>query len=102
MLPHKLSSPPVRLLLTGGVLKDAGRNHHTVSAIDDVVIHEPFDFADNGQKALIHKPRHLAGVSHTLVAPYRCVHRLPPQVHDYTFRSPTRISEYTPSTHLGE
>ncbi len=76
MLPHKLSSPPVRLLLTGGVLKDARRNQHTVSAIDDVVIHEPFDFADNGQKALIHKLRHFSHVGHPLVAPYRCVHRL--------------------------
>src|SRR5919107_873921 len=74
MLPHELSSPPVRLLLTGRVLKDAGRNHHTVSGIGKVVIHEPWDFADNGQKALIHNPRHFARVGHTLVAPYRSVH----------------------------
>jgi hypothetical protein len=41
MLPHKLSSPPVRLLLTGGTLKDVRRNQHTVSAIDDVVTTNP-------------------------------------------------------------
>src|ERR687894_3258849 len=80
MLPHKISSPPVGLLLTGGVLKDARRNHHPVSGIDEIVIRKPFDFADNGQKALIHKPRNFSGVCHTLVAPYRRVHSftLPP------------------------
>ena len=80
MLPHELSSPPVRLLLTRRVLKDAGRNDDTVSGIAELVIYEPFDFADNGQKALINKPRNFAGVGHTLVAPYRHVHcsRVPP------------------------
>src|SRR3712207_5456651 len=81
MLPYVLSSPPARLLRTGLVLKDAGRKHHTLSGIDEVVIHEPFDFADNGQKALIHLPNHFACVGHALVAPYRYVHhrfRLPP------------------------
>src|ERR671916_1000646 len=80
MLPYVLSSPPARLLRTGLVLKDAGRKHHTLTGIDEVVIHEPFDFADNGQKALVRNPRHFARVGHTLVAPYRHVHstRLPP------------------------
>src|ERR671916_1190549 len=78
MLPYVLSSPPARLLRTSLVLKDAGRKHHTLSGIDEVVIHEPFDFADNGQKALIHLPRHLAGVGHALVAPDRYVHSFTP------------------------
>src|SRR5919112_1807505 len=78
MLPNVLSSPPARLLRTSLVLKDAGRKHHTVSGIDEVVIHEPFDFADNGQKALIHLPGHFAGVGHSFVAPYRYVHSFTP------------------------
>src|ERR687889_447248 len=80
MLPYVLSSPPARLLRPGLVLKDADRKQHTFSGIDEGVIHEPFDLAHNGQKALIHVPNHFARVGHALVAPYRCVHRftLPP------------------------
>src|ERR671920_1403801 len=75
MLPYVLSSPPARLLRPGLVLKDADRKQHTFSGIDEGVIHEPFDLADNGQKALIHVPNHFARVGHALVAPYRYVHR---------------------------
>src|ERR671910_2650796 len=75
MLPYVLSSPPARLLRPGLVLKDADRKQHTFSGIDEGVIHEPFDLAHNGQKALIHVPNHFARVGHALVAPYRYVHR---------------------------
>src|SRR5215213_7723805 len=98
MLPHKLPSPPVRLLLTGGVLKDARRNHHTVSGIDEIVIHKPWDFANNGQKALVHDPRHFAWVGHTLVAPYRCVHRL--RLPPFWPRSEEHTSELQSLTNL--
>src|SRR3712207_5439571 len=80
MLGHELSSLPVRFLLTGGVLKDAGRNHHTVAGVDPVVSQESRDVADNGQPTLTHNPRHFAWVGDTLVPPYCHVHRftLPP------------------------
>src|SRR5215204_1478827 len=74
MLRHEISSPPVRLLLSVLVLKDAGRNHYAVSGVDPVVSHESGDFADNRYKALIHQARHLFRVGHALVAPYRNVH----------------------------
>src|ERR687894_744712 len=73
-LRHELSSPPVRLLLSLLVLKDAGRNHYAVPGVDKVESHEPWHFADHGQELLLHVPRHLARVGHTLVAPYRSVH----------------------------
>src|SRR5215207_1518448 len=74
MLRHELPSPPVRLLLSILVLKDAGRNHYPVPGVDKVVSHESRHFADDGYKALLHLPPHLARVGHTLVAPYRNVH----------------------------
>src|SRR5215208_5717180 len=74
MLRHELSSPPVRLLLSVLVLKDAGRNHHPVPGVDPVVSHEPRHFADDGYKALIHQAPCLARVGHAVVAPYRNVH----------------------------
>src|SRR5919112_4056344 len=75
MLCREISSPPVRLLLSLLVLKDAGRNHYAVPGVDPVVSHEPRHFADHGQELLLHVPRHLFRVGHTLVAPYRSVHR---------------------------
>src|SRR5829696_2535342 len=74
MLRHELPSPPVRLLLSILVLKDAGRNHYPVPGVDKVVSHESGHFADDGYKALLHVPPHLARVGHALVAPYRSVH----------------------------
>src|ERR671911_2498390 len=67
---------PVRLL-TGGALKDAGRNQHTVSAIDDLVIHEPRDWGMMG-KSPQSRAAPLRPGRTTLVPPYRCVHRLTP------------------------
>src|SRR5215212_4218998 len=74
MLRHEISSPPVRLLLSVLVLKDAGRNHYAIPGADHVVSHETWHFADHGYKALIHQARCLARVGHALVAPYRNVH----------------------------
>src|SRR5215208_3892882 len=74
MLCHEISSPPVRLLLSVLVLKDAGRNHHAVPSVDPVVSHESGDFADDGYKALLHLAPCLARVGHALVPPYRNVH----------------------------
>src|SRR5919107_4481621 len=74
MLRHEISSPPVRLLLSVLVLKDAGRNHYAVSGVDAVVSHESRHFADDGYKALVHQAPYLARVGHALVAPYRNVH----------------------------
>src|SRR5919112_4320218 len=74
MLRHEISSPPVRLLLSVLVLKDAGRNYYAVSGVDHVVSHESGHFADDGYKALLHLARYLAWVAHALVAPYRSVH----------------------------
>src|SRR5215210_5777717 len=74
MLRHELSSPPVRLLLSGLVLIDAGRNHHPVPGVDPVVSHESRDFADDGYKALLHQAPCLARVGHTLIPPNRSVH----------------------------
>src|SRR5918997_6609457 len=73
MLCHELSSPPVCLLLSVLVLKDAGRNHHAVPGVDPVVSHESRQFADDGYKALLHLAPYLARVGHALVAPYRSV-----------------------------
>src|SRR5215210_4932259 len=74
MLRHELSSPPARLLLSGLVLKDGGRNHYAFPGVDHVVSHESRHFADDGQEVLLDLPRHLARVGHTLVPPYRSVH----------------------------
>src|ERR687898_1556354 len=74
MLCHELSSPPVRLLLSVLVLKDAGRNHHPVPGVDPVVSHESGDFANDGYKALLHLAPCLARVAHALIPPYRSVH----------------------------
>src|ERR671916_727821 len=74
MLRHELSSPPSRLLLSLLVLKDAGRNHYAFPGIDQVVSHKSRHFTDDGYKALLHLPPHLARVPHTLDAPYRSVH----------------------------
>src|SRR5215212_8689621 len=74
MLRHEISSPPVGLLLSVLVLKDAGRNHYAIPGVDHVVSHETWHFADDGYKALIHQARCLARVGHPLVAPYRNVH----------------------------
>src|ERR687889_2634566 len=74
MLRHEISSPPVRLLLSILVLKDAGRNHYPVPGVDKVVSHESGHFADDGYKALLHLAPYLARVGHALVAPYRSVH----------------------------
>src|SRR5918997_4901916 len=74
MLRVELSSPPVRLLLIGLVLKDAGRNHYAVPSVDPVVSHESRDFADDGHEALLHQAPRLARVGHALVPPYRSVH----------------------------
>src|SRR5918998_6762933 len=73
-LRHELSSPPVRLLLSILVLKDAGRNHYAVPGVDKVESHESGHFADDGYKALVRPARYLARVGHALVAPYRSVH----------------------------
>src|SRR5215212_7724946 len=74
MLCREISSLPVRLLLSLLVLKDAGRNHYAIPGVDPVVSHESRHFADHGQELLLHVPRHLFRVGHTLVAPYRSVH----------------------------
>src|SRR5215204_3024796 len=74
MLRHELSSPPVRLLLIGLVLKDAGRNHYAVPSVDPVVSHETRDFADDGHEALLYQAPCLARVGHALVPTYRSVH----------------------------
>src|SRR5918998_5910143 len=74
MLRRELSSLPARLLLGVLVLEDAGRNHYPVPGVDRVVSHESGHFADTGQEVLLHLPRHLFGIGHTLVAPYRSVH----------------------------
>src|SRR5215208_8145958 len=74
MLRHELSSPPVRLLLSGLVLIDAGRNHHPVPGVDPVVSHKSGDLADDGYKALLHQAPCLARVAHALIPPYRSVH----------------------------
>src|SRR5215203_7418547 len=76
MLRIELFSPKGRLLLTGRILKDAGRNHYAVPGVDPVVSYESRDCADDGQKALIDQPPRLSRVGHALVPPYRCVHRL--------------------------
>src|SRR5215208_7037149 len=73
MLRHEISSPPVRLLLSVLVLKDAGRNHYALPGVDPVVSHESGDLADDGYKALLHQAPCLARVGHALVAPYRSV-----------------------------
>src|ERR671916_961792 len=107
MLRHELSCPEGRLRLSGLMLKDAGRNHHSVSGVDPVVGHEALYFADDGHKALIDQPPRLFWVSNALVAPYRNVHRfgLPPnplrlqwviafhRKYDCTSRCPARTSE---------
>src|ERR687883_2156917 len=74
MLCRELSSPPVRLLLSLLVLKDAGRNHHPVPGVDQVVSHESWHFADDGYKALLRQARYLARVGYALIPPYRSVH----------------------------
>ena len=74
MLRHELSSPPVRLLLSGRVLKDAGRNYYAVPGVDQVLSHKSRDFADDGHKALIDQLPHFLRVGHALVAPHRNVH----------------------------
>src|SRR5215217_221324 len=66
MLRHEISSPPVRLLLSVLVLKDAGRNHYAIPGVDHVVSHESGHFADDGYKALIHQARCLARVGQNL------------------------------------
>src|SRR5215218_307637 len=66
MLRHELSRPEGRFLLSSLMLKDAGRNHYSVPGVDQVVSHESGHFADDGYKALIHLPPHLARVGHTL------------------------------------
>src|SRR5215212_6972838 len=80
MLLHELSCPIVRLLLGVLMLKDAGRNYYAVPGVAQGVTHESRHLADDGHKALIHKPRHFARVRHTLVPPHRNVHSfcLPP------------------------
>src|ERR687883_134916 len=74
MLGYEFSSLPVRLLLSGLVLKDAGRNHYAVPGVDPVVSHESRHFADDGHKALIDQPPRLLRVGNALVAPHRNVH----------------------------
>src|SRR5215217_3747477 len=80
MLRHELSRPKGRFLLSGLMLKDAGRNHYAVPCVDPVVSHESRHLADDGHKALIHKLRHLLRVGHALVASHCNVHSfgLPP------------------------
>src|SRR5215212_2368597 len=56
-----------------------GNNHGyrlclAIPGVDPVVSHESRHFADHGQELLLHVPRHLFRVGHTLVAPYRSVH----------------------------
>jgi hypothetical protein len=60
MLPHKLSCPIGGLLLSVLMLEDACRNYY--AGVDQVVSHESRHLANDGQKALIHKPRHFARV----------------------------------------
>src|SRR5918998_1169066 len=74
MLRRKLSSPPIRLLLSLLVLKDAGRNYYAVPGVDQVVSHKSRHFADDGHKALLGHLRHLLRVGHALVPPHRNVH----------------------------
>src|SRR5919112_5427586 len=74
MLRHELPSPPVRLLLSVLVFKDAGRNHNPVPGVDKVVSYESRHFTDDGHEALLHLAPYLARVGHALVAPYRNVH----------------------------
>src|SRR5215212_8923128 len=74
MLCRELPSPPVRLLLSLLVLKDAGRNHYSVPGVDHVVSYESGHFADDGYKALLHQAPCLARVGHTLIPPNRSVH----------------------------
>ena len=50
MLSHELSCPKVRLLLSGLMLKDAGRNCYAVPGVDQVVSYESRQFADNRKK----------------------------------------------------
>src|ERR687889_875260 len=94
MLRHELSSPPVRLLLSLLVLKDAGRNHYPVPGVDKVVSHESRHFADDGYKALLHLARYLARVAHALVAPYRSVHSF--CATSFALRSTCRFKAPTP------
>src|SRR5215212_6425738 len=80
MLRHELSRPKGRFLLSGLMLKDAGRNHHAVPGVDPVISHESRHFADDGHETLIDQPPRLSRVGHALVAPHRNVHSfgLPP------------------------
>src|SRR5215213_5974457 len=97
ILRHELPSLPARLLLSLLVLKDAGSNHYALPGVDPVVSHEPWHFADDGQEVLLHLPRHLFRVGHTLEAPYRSVHSfcttsfalrsIPPNDHSGYFKS---------------
>src|SRR5215204_6123315 len=74
MLPHKLSCPKGRLLLSCLMLKDAGCNHYPVPGVDQVVSHKSRHFADDGHEAFLAHLGHLLGVSDALVAPHCCVH----------------------------
>jgi hypothetical protein len=52
ILADKVRGSSVRFLRPSLVLKDARRHHHAVSGVDPVVRHEPWDLADDRQKAL--------------------------------------------------
>ena len=74
MLRVELSSPPIRLLLSILMLKDAGRNYYAVPGVGQVLSHESRDLADDGHKALIDQLPHFSRVGHALKPPHRSVH----------------------------
>src|ERR671936_264981 len=76
MLPHIVRRSSVGFLLARLVLIDAGRNHHTAPGVDKVVRHEPWDLADERDKALLPPPPGLLRIRDALVPAYCCVHNV--------------------------
>src|SRR5215204_5419239 len=94
MLRVELSSPPIRLLLSSLVLKDAGRNHYAVPGVDPVVSHGSRDFADDGHKDLIDQLPRFSRVGHALVPPHRNVHSFSAASFLSRFLSHERVSAF--------
>src|SRR5438477_5769654 len=78
MLPHVVRRVSVGFLLARLVLIDGGRNHHAAPGVHKVVRHEPWDLADERDKALLDPPRDLLRLRDALVPPYCCVHSIAP------------------------
>src|SRR5579864_3894404 len=64
----------VGFLNAGFVLKEARREHRTVSSVREVVPDEPRDRADQRHEHLVDMPSHLAGIGYLFVTADTCVH----------------------------